>query len=387
MEVKLIRSKEGQKSYSELCKYCFNDSVGWTDRMFRGDAKKQSVYGAFEGKALKSGIISRHFNVNLFGKMHAMSGISAVASYPESRNRGYIRSLFKKILNDERNAGRTVSALYPFSFAYYGNFGYGALEDYRHITVRPEDILPFAGTKPLVPYDGSQAMFEDIKSIWNGYYGCFDFGSDRSDHTAEGFNDAADFFKYRAYVAYKGKKPLGAIVYTLNIAGSYQSEIDISTLAWTDAAALPGIMGHLAAHRGQCAAIKGEFHSSVPMHLFTKEPRLPTGIIRSWMARPLNLEKILASKLKEQKDFSPVTFSIEDPVIPEESGTYTVSPGSVKKKANTGEHAVPLSVFSSLLFGGMTPEEAYVSVCPERWILDAADFFKKRRRSYLNERF
>ncbi|MBN2509138.1 MAG: GNAT family N-acetyltransferase [Spirochaetales bacterium] len=387
MDIRKITTQEQQNQYSELCKYCFNDSVGWTDHMFDPGPQTQEAWGAFEKDTLKSAVISRHINVRLFGQMHMMAGISAVASYPEARNKGYVRTLLQTILNGERKAGKTVSSLYPFSFAYYRMFGFGDLEDFRYISFSPEDILPLKNTAPLVPYDGSTAMFDDMKTVWNAYYGNFDFGSDVSSRTAEWYNQGAQDGKTRSYVAYGPTGPAGVIVYSLVPTEPFRSEMEISSLAWKDPSGLRDIMAHIASHRSQTALIKGQFHASVPLHLFMKEPRITAGVMRSWMARPLNLEDILASKLKEQTDFRPLVFSVEDPTVPDETATYEVSPAGVTKAPFSGRNPVSMPVLSSLLFGGIRPQEAYLTVCSHQWVLDAADFFMKKRACYINERF
>lgn len=61
------------------------------------------------------------------------AAVGGVASKPEYRNRGSIRSIFNALFNnDEYRRGAEISLLYPFSIAYYKKFGYesvgGAIE-------------------------------------------------------------------------------------------------------------------------------------------------------------------------------------------------------------------------------------------------------------------
>ena len=51
--------------------------------------------------------------------------VGGVASKPEYRRRGAVRSIFSSLFNEEKyNNGAEISILYPFSFAYYRQFGY-----------------------------------------------------------------------------------------------------------------------------------------------------------------------------------------------------------------------------------------------------------------------
>ena len=387
MNIKVIKTEEERKQYSGLCRYCFNDQAGWTDRIFGSRAKGETAYGAYEGNELKSAIMCKYFTVSLFGTLQEMAGISVVASYPEVRNQGYIRNLMKRALNDEHEKGTAVSALYPFNFGYYNKFGYGALAGFWNVSFNPYDIVPVKNASPLVPFDGTERMFGDIKKVREEYYTKFDLGAVPDPRDVSLFNDAMAFGKIKVYVAYDGNTPTGVLTYALKPSGPFASELEITTVSWTERKGLTDIMNHLASHRDQCSSIRGDFHPSVPFHLLAKEPRLATTINRSWMARPVNLEAVLNAKLTEGRSFEPVVFSIEDPVAETETATYRVTENAVEKTRFSGEHTVPLPLFSSLLFGGITAQQAFASVFPEPWILRAAAFFQKNRETYLNERF
>ncbi|MBB6050652.1 GNAT family N-acetyltransferase [Armatimonas rosea] len=55
----------------------------------------------------------------------AMGGIAGVASHAEARGQGHVDRLLVESLGRMRAAGQVISALYPFSFSFYGRYGWG----------------------------------------------------------------------------------------------------------------------------------------------------------------------------------------------------------------------------------------------------------------------
>jgi len=389
MELRQIKSSKEKQQYRELCKYCFVDKTGWTDSMLNDPKEDSAVYGAFEDKLLKSAIISRHYSVNLFGSMQKMAGISAVASYPEVRNKGYVRAIITQILEDEREAGRTLSCLYPFSFSYYAKFGYGSMGEFRHVSFSPLDLLPVKDAQALLPFDGSGQMLKDLHTVKTAYLQRFDFSAFAQVPDVKKYTMNLLATKKKLYLSYRDGKACGALIYELRPLKPHASELVLNEIYWTSPEGLRDIIAHLRAHRDQCEKISGNIQESVPFHLLCTEPRLPTEVWRSWMARPLKLQTLLEAKLADEasKTFTPFSFSVEDAQIPEETATYKLSPDGIQKKAHDGTNPVSLPVLSALLFGGMSTIQAVDAGLCDGWITDHRDFFAKKRGNCLNEHF
>src|SRR4030042_734844 len=124
--VRPLKTAAEEKRFTTIGRYCFNDQNGWTDRLFplrhRGRAR-----GVFGGKIMESGLVTRRYHARVFGAALPMSGISLVETPPEYRNHSNISALFEHILPREYENGQVISTLYPFSFQYYGKYGYGLL--------------------------------------------------------------------------------------------------------------------------------------------------------------------------------------------------------------------------------------------------------------------
>ena len=74
---------------------------------------------------------------NIRGVVYPMAGVAGVATLPLARRRGYARALVTELLGQMREAGHTVSALYPFRPSFYQRFGYVGLPRTRTVRFAP----------------------------------------------------------------------------------------------------------------------------------------------------------------------------------------------------------------------------------------------------------
>ena len=69
-------------------------------------------------------IINNHYDFHLDGQAVKTGGIGGVATYPEYRETGAIREIFKALLLEAYKNGEVLSALFPFNHKFYRKFGY-----------------------------------------------------------------------------------------------------------------------------------------------------------------------------------------------------------------------------------------------------------------------
>jgi predicted acetyltransferase len=74
---------------------------------------------------------------NIRGVVYPMAGVAGVATLPQARRRGYARALLTRLLEQMRESGHVVSALYPFRPSFYERFGYVGLPRARTVTFSP----------------------------------------------------------------------------------------------------------------------------------------------------------------------------------------------------------------------------------------------------------
>ncbi len=111
--------------------------------------------------------------VRFDGHIVGMSGIGGVATLPQHRRKGAIRACMQGALNDMYQRGDTFAALYPFSRAYYRQFGFEDGPASSTWTVEMSGInLPDVGGRfqLLLPGDDFAPLYQlyqDCTQNWN----------------------------------------------------------------------------------------------------------------------------------------------------------------------------------------------------------------------------
>jgi predicted acetyltransferase len=99
------------------------------------------VWGYFVDGQLAAKLTVLEFQTWLHGKSFAMGGVAGVATWPEFRRKGMVGQLLRHALKAMKDAGETVSFLYPFEFSFYRKYGW---ETYVHLLKYeiPTELLP-----------------------------------------------------------------------------------------------------------------------------------------------------------------------------------------------------------------------------------------------------
>lgn len=123
-----VKKLEGEERFEahKLFVYCFHQLVdNIENERQKQEAETQEDWGAFDddGK-LMARIINNHYYFHLDGQAVKTGGIGGVATYPEYRETGAIREIFKALLLEAYKNGEVLSALFPFNHKFYRKFGY-----------------------------------------------------------------------------------------------------------------------------------------------------------------------------------------------------------------------------------------------------------------------
>lgn len=366
-EVRILESAEEFNRYRELIRYCFSDEYSQKAPLFSFISDEDAAYGLFEQDRLETGIISRDFNGNLWGQRIKLHGITYVASAPEARNKGHVRTLMNRILKDSYEAGYHASALYPFLFNFYAKFGYGSLGARHSYRFSPQDIHPdlisqVAGTfEPLI--SGREELdkpdmiglfsqrFAEAQQVYNGWTENYSLGIELP-MTAEQQRRYLGSQNEQAYL-YRNLEgqAVGYLQYKMRPVGEDNVRIEVQRFAYLTLEGFQGLMSFLAQHRDQCLEIVLGTPRDVPIHLLMREPRIKLTSFSEWMARPLAVKELLKMRIKQSGFSETLRFSLQDPVIEENSATYTIHTGELSVGAFSGENEISFESFSSLLFG------------------------------------
>ncbi|MBN2534640.1 MAG: GNAT family N-acetyltransferase [Spirochaetales bacterium] len=387
-KIRLLKGRKDEKAYIQLASYCFTDKIGWIPRMFPlsfGDR----AWGVFENNNLTTAAISKPFHAYIFNTSALMSGISAVESAPEYRNRGYVRKLFHTFFYEDLKKGILFSTLMPFKHSFYEKLGYGYAGGTIFSSFEPDNInldtsregefVPFADTKKHL------TNMYDVHDIWVRSYTC---GIKSRRLPLSKFKEVLKWSKDHLFLYYNDSICKAYVLFNLSIAGMHDSKFEIRKIAWIDKDGFQGLLRFFKVHRDQCRCIEWNMPGNIPLNIVCKSPRISQHLRYDFMIRPLDVVKILQLKANHTPATGNISFSIEDPLIVENNGTYIIEGNNVEKIPYNGENRIPFPLFSSLTFGAISLQEAELTGLTGLSLPTAAySFFRKNYTIYLSEMF
>lgn len=80
------------------------------------------------------------FEVWVGGKVMSMGGITGVSTWADQQGNGFAGSIIRQCITDMRKQGYALSVLYPFSYPFYGRFGYVQSYDFITYSVKQSDF-------------------------------------------------------------------------------------------------------------------------------------------------------------------------------------------------------------------------------------------------------
>lgn len=290
----------------------------------------EDYYGAFlqEDQPPVASLIINHKQSRFDGHVVKMGGVGGVATLPAHRRGGAIRTMMYAALRDMYDNGYALSHLYPFSTAYYRQFGFAAAGRTLRWRVKLRDLerLPRGGgaVRQLFPGESLAPLLE----VYNKMYGDINFSCLRDvfDKDLEG-DKALSQKRYIFLWTDDAGVPGGLLVcgrvgQTLHCLPTFPMN---NGLLFASPEALIGILNFI--HHSFIANFEA-VELAVPDHidLTVLLPELAEMDCKSalnGMARVVNAELLL--KLCRCKGQGNITIQVEDTIIGENNGVFRLS--------------------------------------------------------------
>ncbi len=321
----------------------------------------EEFYAAFlkEEEPPVASIIINKKQVRFDGHVVKMGGVGGVATLPAHRRGGAIRSCMEVSLRDMYQEGYALSYLYPFSTAYYRQFGFAPAGKTILWKVRLSNLkhLPEIGgsVRQLLPGDDLTVLLE----LYNKAYGSINFSCLRKVFykSLEGDKPLAE--KQWIFVwSDEHGVPGGFLVAsrtenTLNCTTSFDRK---NALIVSDAKALIGLL------RFVSTAFLANFEFiefGLPDHLdlsglLPELSGMDCRAILNGMARAVNVQSLL--KLCRCHGEGRLLLKVSDPILPENNDTFLLefAPGQENQVSRVNAPAdIELDVGNlSVLLGG-----------------------------------
>ena len=352
MEVRLLSKPEEFEQAKINSAVAFNYTVDLDSiKDIKPDSDADS-YGVFVQGQLVSHLTANNYQMMCHGGYVPMCGVGDVCSFPEHRNKGYVRHLFYALFDNLYKAGCVYSFLYPFSNRYYGKFGYGhggchikaeipldRLKDYKC----EYDVRQYRSGDSHEPY---KEVFEKFASNYTGIVARNDWDS-LSDYTPGKSNNILFLFtendKPRAFLGLRNFQDQGGYLLAHRDA------------AWDSVDAFRNILGFLSRYRMHNNNINISLPQSFPVEVMLPEvwgvklQRTETGQVRIIDT----LRAMAAYPWADEK--GELSIGVRDDYFTGQSGVYHICFGGgktlVEKNGGAPDAEFDIRVLSPLLLG------------------------------------
>ncbi|AHM56581.1 hypothetical protein EAL2_c12860 [Peptoclostridium acidaminophilum DSM 3953] len=374
----------------EIWRYCFNDSIEYTDYYFKSRYKSENTLVAKDSGNVVSALQLNPYRISFGGKSYDTSYIVGVSTLPHYRGLGIVRKLFDFALDELYKRGELVSILMPIDFSIYRKFGYEAVCE-QYMYELGMDML--SGFKPTRRFRLAGAADKDF-DILAGIYADFTHGKNlftlRNSNYYKELLEEIKLDKGGIAMA-EGRLGFdGYMAYTLE-----GDSMIVREIVYTDIDALKSLLGYAYSHKTQVAkVIINTFKNDYIYRVLPDIRNIKLSIKPFLMGRIVNLKGFLES-IQTTSSFDPFIMNIEDEMLPENSGCFKIScdsEGFVRVEAAAAGEPVDASMditaLSQLSFGYMSPHELFFIgkiSCLDKGVLDSLSAIFKVGLNYFNE--
>lgn len=320
-----VRSLENKDllAYKHLCSICFT----YPDASPAAELTPEQLRirrGVFDEKGtLLSAMMEIPYDVRFCGQTVRMVGIGGVVTDPVARSQGAIRSIFETDLPQQYQEGYVLGALYPFSFRFYGKFGYVWARFGRNMSIARDairsDLRRAEEIVRVLPGDDDQGMAE----IYRQYIADKNLAVLRNDEMWKDCRNGTPWEQLKhAYVLKIGGKPVAYWI-GKNEKGDDGATLTMQDMAWTCQAGLESIFAMLRS-MNEVGQIKLQVRSGFEPALICNEAwDVNVHEDLQGMVRVINAERALAM-LPAPVLHGTLTIELHDDQIHQNCGRFTV---------------------------------------------------------------
>ena len=353
--------------YNALLRYAFQvtdselASLGWNqkemERSKKPVLKKTESFGWFDGEKLASQISVYPMQVNLFGTMYNMGGVTGVATYPEYMGHGLMAYLMKKALDNMRENHQCVSMLFPYLIPYYRKKGWEIVSDKMTYTIKDTQLpkhRKVGGMVERVDIDS-----EDVHRVHDAFTAMRHGALKRNElEWEEYWRWDEDDTNVAVYYNVKDK-PCGYMVYLIK-----NDIMHIKEMVYLNREAQKGLWEYIHAHDSMIDEVHGSTYFSEPIAFEMDDGDIKESIRPYAMGRIIDVEDFLADYPCDPDGGTLcIELEIEDSLLPWNDRTFNVrfADGHCTMTREPAEYHLKMGIgtFTTLLLGYKTAERLY----------------------------
>ena len=361
MKIRKLEGKERFDAYMTAV-YCFHVRVEDPEaERAKYEADTKEDWGAFdENGTLMGRIINHKFDFYLDGKTVRCGGIGGVATLPEYRDKGVVKSIYQELLPAAYKDGEVISALYPFKHEFYRKQGYEVVPAWNDYSLRPGLLCKYRFDGEVCKWNMGDPI-TDFMTVYNVFAPKFNLALRRTeecmlDHLKV---DKPYIDRKFSYVMKQEGKPIAYVIFT-DIRHDPAAILQVEECAWTGREGFHAILGFLARFEADYGTINITLPKGIDLLRIVRSPlaydiqKIPQ---QNFMVRVINAKKLLEAIYKPLDcDF---TIKVSDEIIKENNATYRVQAGSVKvSKKEKADMELNQRALAQLAVGSLNLDEA-----------------------------
>lgn len=361
MDIKVLTEDYFLESL-KLSEYAFQYKISEERIPVRKDMlKRHKILGVLDQDKLAAKLHIIPLSVSMKGEDWKMGGVAGVATYPEYRRGGYVRSLIVEALKQMQAEGQIVSFLHPFDISFYRKFGWEIVSEYKKVSL-DKSHLNFLPTQPgkIIRYT-KDGFPNELHSIYQTF--CEQVNGMLIRTTDWWMNQVVDDDLQIAVYYNSSHEANGYILYQVK-----GRKMDVQEMICLDYEARVGLWNFICQHDSMVEAVSLTLLSHDPFPYYIRQPKVSMEIQPYFMARIVNVEECL-KRVTLHLDSEPVFLHVEDNIATWNNGSYLVGKGQVRvfKEKNGSQCVQPpkrgiqltINELSAIIFGYKRPVELF----------------------------
>lgn len=314
--------------------------------------KKHTIFGIFDEQKLAAKLHIIPLESYFGEKRMKMGGIASVATYPEYRRKGYVKSLIHHALSFMKENGYSISMLHPFDVSFYRKFGWELFSEWIKSTLHKKDLVPMAHVKGTIrryTKDDHPKEIEQVYETFSKQYSGMlvrtrEWWLQRvySDHVAVYYDEAGQATGYMMYKVEKRKLTIDELVVLTNEARY-------------------GLWNFICQHDSMVEEVEMVTSPYEELFFLLREPRIQQVRKPYFMARIVDVEAFLKQfPFEWENGKEEVVLHIQDDVATWNNGSYVLKNGEVYKvKEERDGVTMSIQTLAAISLGYKRPTALY----------------------------
>lgn len=310
---------EEESHFRSYTQYAFNpESDGEADLpegpMTLGDRRGLFIEG---GADRPVSVCAHHwFEADVRGRRLETPGLSAVATPPEHRREGHVRSMLAAALEEYRDRDEHLSILWPFKHAFYRNLGWGEAHRVVEYELEPSAARSLADGRRGSFHEVDPNEFDRLDAVYRATVADLDLAVDRS----------PEWWRHRVFESFRGEPYVyawagpegevrGYVAFHITREGSTLT-LKVADRGAADPDAYRQVWGFLGDHDSQVSTIAAYDRAEAPLldYLGTRDG-VEVTMHGGLMARVVDAAHTLGSLAYPEGNSASVVFDVGDDLV------------------------------------------------------------------------